>query len=170
MVRFRRKKRRHSILDLSPLVDCVLQLLVFFMLSSTFAAPRIEISLPEARTGRTDEPPDGVTVTASADGELFVEDRKVEPADLRAALDEALDRSDERRVVFRGDRDIPYRLFVRVLDAARAAGATHVDIAHGAGTREPADASPAEVPAPAGSAAEEASDTEASGAAEGGTP
>ena len=36
---FRRKKRKASILDMSPLIDCVLQLLIFFMLSSTFASP-----------------------------------------------------------------------------------------------------------------------------------
>ena len=71
---------------MSPLIDCVLQLLVFFMLSSTFATPKLDIVLPDAEgTGEmTDKK--AITISADADGGLWVDQDPVTQGDLGPRL------------------------------------------------------------------------------------
>ena len=129
-MKFRRKKAGRSVLDMSPLIDCVLQLLIFFMLSSTFASPKIEISLPQAEATNAMTESKALVVTAAPSGDLYVDAAKVAPEHLEARLRAVLPQRENRRVTFRGHELIPYKTFVAVLSSARRAGASHVDVAH----------------------------------------
>lgn len=129
-MQFRRTKKSRSILDMSPLIDCVLQLLIFFMLSSTFASPKIEIALPRGSTpdGATEN--DAVIVSAGPGGEIYIDQERVEKDRLYTVLKAVLETKENKRVTFRGDREISYQTFFEVLKAARRAGADHLDLAH----------------------------------------
>ena len=122
-MKFHRIKKPSTTLDISPLLDIVLQLLIFFMLSSTFMAPRIEVMLPEAQS--SDGPGDSraVVVSAGADGRLFVNQIEVLADGLIEQLQSALAEAPKRAVTFRGDENVPYKTVVQVIDAARRAGA-----------------------------------------------
>lgn len=126
---FRRKKRKASILDMSPLIDCVLQLLIFFMLSSTFASPKVQIYLPESSISEGSTQNDSIVVTAGLDGSLFVNQAGATLDTLEQLLRTELARSKSGRVVFRGDKGTTYGVFSRVMEAARRAGARKFDLA-----------------------------------------
>jgi len=129
-VQFQRSRKPSPALDISPLIDVVLQLLVFFMLSSTFLVPKIGVALPEAGAGEPIERRQTVVVTAAADGTVYVDGRAVADRDLIATLTAALQTSRQRVVTFRGDGRVPYARVVRLIDAARTAGARSFDMAH----------------------------------------
>ena len=130
---FRRKKRKASILDMSPLIDCVLQLLIFFMLSSTFASPKVRIDLPESVISEGTTQNDSIVVTAGEDGRLFVNQSIVSLDRLETALQAELEKSRSGRVVFRGDKNSTYGVFSKVMEAARKAGAKEFDLAQSPG-------------------------------------
>lgn len=126
----RAKKPAHG-LDMTPLIDCVFQLLIFFMLTWSFTAavPVMDLALPKAASG-TEKPPAGIVVTVDAAGTLRVGTEAVEAGLLEARLREALAASADKVVTFRGDARMPYETFVLAMDAARRAGASNVRIAH----------------------------------------
>jgi biopolymer transport protein ExbD len=118
-------------LDIGPMLDVVLQILIFFMLSSTFMSPKIKLALPEADSSDGPTLTDAVVVTASADGSLYVNDRVTGVSGLAAALRQALAQSTDNVVTLRGDERVPYKTIVAVIDASRKAGAASLDMAHG---------------------------------------
>ena len=130
---FRRNKRKASILDMSPLIDCVLQLLIFFMLSSTFASPKVRIDLPESSISEGTTQNDSIVVTAGDDGGLFVNQAGATLDTLEQLLRAELSSSESGRVVFRGDKGTTYGVFSRVMEAARRAGARKFDLAQSPG-------------------------------------
>ena len=129
-MKFRRRKRTSAGLDMSPLIDCVLQLLVFFMLSSTFASPKVEIDLPESRN-----PDKGVTrndatiITVDAEGHVYVNTELVDIDQLADKLEAVLRKKENKTVAFRGDNGTPLKTVVAVIDAAKRARAKPFAIA-----------------------------------------
>ena len=114
---------------MSPLIDCVFQLLIFFLLSSSFLTPMIQLSLPRASTqdpAATEE----ILVSVDAQGAFFLNAERIAAEDLHGRLRPLIARSRDKVVTFRGDAATRYEWFVKVLDAARAGGAVHVNVAH----------------------------------------
>ena len=122
---------KHSIpdIDMAPLIDCVFQLLTFFMLTSLFAKPTMKMTLPAAAARETMET-DDLTVAIDRDGKILVNRTPVAVAELRAHLQEQLRRQARKQINLRGDADMPYRLFVQVMDLAKQAGAQQINIVH----------------------------------------
>lgn len=125
---FNRRRRRRAGLELTPLIDVVFQLLVFFLLTASFVRPSLRLELPNVTT--TDDPSaTPVLVDIDATGTIRVDGEPVERDGLEAALRAALD--DERSSVrLSGDRKMAYELFMTALDAARRAGAAQFDLVH----------------------------------------
>ncbi len=116
-------------MEMTPLIDCVFLLLIFFMLSSSFLTPSIQLTLPVASAeAKAEQPP--VMVTLSGNGEIYVNREKANFDTLTSKLREALEDCDKKVVTIRGDKEMKYDYFVRALDAAKASGAVHVNIAH----------------------------------------
>ena len=131
---FRRIKKSSTVLEISPLIDVVLQLLIFFMLSSTFMSPSLRVDLPEAGSSEPARDHLAVTVTATGDGRVFVNREQVGWERLFASLHGALAAAPDKTVTFRGDGSVSYQTVVRIIDAARRAGASSVDMAHAPAT------------------------------------
>jgi len=128
-MRIVRRARPRPAIDMTPMIDCVFQLLIFFMLSSTFQAPMIQLTLPHA-TVADDEPPPDIMVSVDLQGRFFLNKEAVAPEELEARLRPLVAQSKQKVVTFRGDQQAPYQHFVRALEAARASGAAHLDVAH----------------------------------------
>ena len=123
-----RTKTSLSEINVTPLVDVMLVLLVIFMVTAPILQTGIEVSLPKTREARADQPrPRSVVVSIDKDGNIYLstqsEARQVNVNDLPALLSEKLGQSGERRVYVRGDGDTPYRIIAYVLDVAKQAGA-----------------------------------------------
>lgn len=131
---FIRPKRASAGLDMAPLIDVVFLLLIFFMLTSSFLQPSIPLALPAATTAG--EPPTApVFVSVDADGSIYVNQDAVARAEFGAKLGALLAGRDEKTVNFRGDRTMPYEVFVALMDEARQSGAVQFNIVHEAKER-----------------------------------
>jgi biopolymer transport protein ExbD len=110
-------------INITPLTDVFLVLLIIFMVtSSVIANTGKNVKLPEAQQASA-TPPKAVNVTISTDGSIQVDGAAVKREALRAALEAALAKTEEKQVILRGDKDIVYGEAVYVLDQAQLAGA-----------------------------------------------
>ena len=129
-----RRRRSSVVLNLTPLIDIVFLLLIFFMLTSHFIEEQvIPVDLPVADSGSTGEDKRFVEVVITPEGGVLVDGSPVSPEHLEQTLRGALHAPDVRFVRLRGDRAAGLGLAVRVIDAARSAGAESLDIV----TRQP---------------------------------
>ena len=117
-----------SEINVTPLVDVMLVLLVIFMVTAPILQTGIDVNLPKTRESRAEQPkPKAVVVSIDKDGSVYLstqsEAKPVNVADLPALLQEKLGQSGDRKVYVRGDGDTPYRIIAYVLDVAKQAGA-----------------------------------------------
>ncbi len=129
-----RVKRSEEIeLNLISLVDVVLLLVIFFMLSTTFVQDsRLRIVLPEAGSTSAQRAPNAIVVSISAQGSYRVNDRALvnnERATLSAALRQVAGESREGPVTIRADARSSHQSVVTAMDVAARLGFTQVDIA-----------------------------------------
>lgn len=127
-MQFEGRRRVGKAFDLTPIIDMVFLLLIFFMLTSHFVREEtLPVELPEASSG-SEAPQDRLEVVVSREGHILLHEHIVEKGTLGEVLREELARRADKTVQLRGDRDVPLSELVTVLDAARAAGASGVDI------------------------------------------
>lgn len=121
-----RRPRRRAAISLTPLIDVVFILLVFFMLASSFLDWRtVRVEAAEAGAGPASE--GALLVGVSADG-LSLGGRPVAEADLRDRLKSLLAEDPARRVTLRPAPGTPLQATVDALDLLAAAGARHVGL------------------------------------------
>ena len=124
------RQRRPSIrMELSPLIDCIFQLLIFFMLSSTFLTPAIQLTLPSATAGTSQNDLE-IIITLNKDGDIYLNNTQTSLISLQAELQQMLTETKHKSVTIRGDQDMPYSAFLDALDIAKRSGAVHVNVAH----------------------------------------
>lgn len=124
-----RHRRSNVVLNLTPLIDIVFLLLVFFMLTAHFIEDEsISIDLPEAVSSKKADDEGFIEVAVTPDGKILVSGSLVEPEHLRQTLSGALHAPGKRFVRLRGDHQAHFGLGVQVIDAARQAGAESLDI------------------------------------------
>lgn len=129
---FIRSRKPALSLDMAPLVDVVFQLLIFFMLTSSFLSPSMRLNLPKAVT-RDKRDGEGVVVTIARDGNFFVNREPVAKEDLPGTIARGIASAPVKSVDLKGDGDVAYRYFVQAMDAARRAGVSHINIVHEGG-------------------------------------
>jgi len=124
-----RTKFRGS-LELTPLVDVVLQLIIFFMLSSTFIVqPGIRVELPESKTTRAQEKNE-LTITITADNRVYVNELHVPFSELPTVLaNKAKELGKDQVLLLKCDKSVAYGQLIRVLDIAHSAGITRYGLA-----------------------------------------
>lgn len=115
-------------INVTPLTDIFLVLLIIFMVTSTALIHQgANVNLPRAGTGPVE--PAGVVVTATADHQIEVNGKPVSSQALPAALREALAGSTDKRVILRGDRRVVLEDAVQIMTVAKQAGADKIAIA-----------------------------------------
>ena len=117
-------------LNLTPLIDIVFLLLIFFLVSTTFARDEVEmdLQLPEASTGEEAAEGHLIVINVKRNGELFVDGRPVTVAALEQKLKAAARRDKKQEVLIRGDTQTQFGVVVQVLDLCRAAPLTQIAI------------------------------------------
>ncbi len=126
---FRRIRRSRPGLDLTPLVDTVLNLLIFFMLSSSFAfQPGIRVRLPEAAS-KEEEPQRDLVLVLTRDQRLYLNNDPIQLTELGTRLQEHLRARNDAVVIIKADRDVIHGRVVEVMDIAKEAGVTRLAIA-----------------------------------------
>jgi biopolymer transport protein ExbD len=120
-------------INVTPLTDIFLVLLIIFMVTSTtLAQTGLNVNLPHSRTAAGQV--GGVTVTATADGKLYANDRPTSLAGLQGALETAFAGGRDRVVTIRGDERVVLQTLVQVMDISRRAGAEKIGVVTRAAT------------------------------------
>ena len=111
-------------INVTPLTDVFLVLLIIFMITTSVMVKSSDVDLPKAEADEQETK--GVTVTMTPSKEIFVNDRPVsgDDASLASVLKDALARSQEKIVILAGDRQVVLGEVVRVLGLAKEAGAS----------------------------------------------
>jgi biopolymer transport protein ExbD len=112
-------------IDLTPVIDMVFLLLIFFLVATTFhqSEREMKVALPVASSGAPISASlREFVVNVDADGRMIVSGRAVDPDVLRGMVTEAVKLNPEQKVTVRGDRGTVYANVVRVLDICKTSG------------------------------------------------
>jgi biopolymer transport protein ExbD len=132
-MRLRVKRPDEIELNLISLVDVVLLLVIFFMLSTTFVQDgRLRVELPEAGSAAVERSINPIIITVSAQGSYLVNDRALvnnERATLSAALRQVAGNARRKPITIRADARATHQSVVTAMDVAARQGFTQVNIA-----------------------------------------
>jgi biopolymer transport protein ExbD len=114
--------------NVTPIIDVALVLVIILMITAPMiAVSDVDVKLPEAQT-RNIEGHDRISVTLGANGELAVDDEKLALPALQQAISLRLIDHAEAIVVIRADQSVAYSAVRKIVEAARAAGATRIAV------------------------------------------
>jgi len=129
-----RPKRRDDVnLDITPLIDVVFLLLIFFMVSTTFdRESEINITLPQASEEYTEVKPETVSVEVDVQGRVHVNGKTLVNSQLetiREAMRDVMLDLEDPPVIISADAEATHQLVIRVMDAARQLGLLKITFA-----------------------------------------
>jgi biopolymer transport protein ExbD len=132
-MQFRKKPVTHEKLQVSlnmtPMIDCVLQLLIFFMLSSSFVLQTgINVDLPKARAPKLKEEQD-IVITITRTNDIFLNDQKISTTQLPIALLERVTRAEKKMVLIKPDKRVETGKLVEIMGIAKSVGVDSLGIA-----------------------------------------
>jgi len=111
-------------INVTPLVDIMLVLLIIFMLTAHLIAKKaIEVELPRAANA-TSLPPTTLAVTLARDGAVLLEGKPVSVEALRAAVRKAIAKDPKAQAIIVGDKSVPHGRVVWLLDTIKSLGVT----------------------------------------------
>ncbi|MBW9107637.1 ExbD/TolR family protein [Paraburkholderia phenoliruptrix] len=113
-------------INMTPLVDVMLVLLIVFMVTIPVIRHAVKIDLPHASSQKEDTKPAQVTVAVDADGNVLWNDKKVDEAQLSAKIAEAAAANPQPELHLDADRKVPYEKVAQVMSAAQAGGLTKI--------------------------------------------
>jgi biopolymer transport protein ExbD len=136
-VKFRRQRTEDEGINLTPLIDVVFLLLIFFMVSTTFTKrTQLTVDLPEAVGEQNSEPPRQIEILIAADGSYAVNDQVLvnnKAETLKTAISKVSEGDNKIPLVITADAKTPHEAVVQAMDAAGQLGFAHLSIT----TRQP---------------------------------
>jgi len=129
-MRFRSEEEENFSLDLTPLVDVVFLLLIFFMVSTVFVdfKRRMDISLPTSKVSIPDEIPKAIELEITADKQVFLNGDKVSLKSLESAL-KKIDVDKKKAAIIRADKNLPYGDVIKVMGMLQSARILDISVA-----------------------------------------
>jgi len=115
-----------SEINMTPLVDVMLVLVVIFILTAPLLASSIRLDLPRTDAARPNDAPKFVTVILDKAGRTFLDDKPVAAGELGAQFARAARGNPELEVQLRADQSVPYGRVVEVMGAAQKAGLSRI--------------------------------------------
>ena len=129
MRRRRDRRKSESEVNLTPMLDVVFIMLIFFIVTASFVKESgIEINRPGASTAVRKEK-GNILIAISANNEIWMNRRQVDPRALRANIERAHAENPKGSVIIQADKDAKTGLLVKVMDAARSAGVKSISLA-----------------------------------------
>jgi len=124
-----RKKVEDSALDLTPMMDIVFIMLIFFIVTTSFVKETgIEVNRPNADTAERDEK-GNILVAISQNNEIWIDKRRVDLKAVRANIERLKIEYPEGSVIIQADKEARSGLLVETMDQIRLAGVQNISIA-----------------------------------------
>ena len=114
-----RNRTALSEINVTPLVDVMLVLLIIFMVTAPLMQQGIDINLPQAK-GKELPPEERISIVIKKGGALFLNDNSISKADLLVKLTAISKRNPD--VFLKADKDVPYRTVVEIMGEVKEAG------------------------------------------------
>jgi biopolymer transport protein TolR len=118
--------RPFSEINVTPLVDVMLVLVVIFIITAPLMASSIKLDLPKADVAQANDTPQFVTLVIDKAGQTFLNDKPVALAELGQGLAQAAALSPDTEVQLRADEAVPYGRVVEVIGLAQKAGLSRI--------------------------------------------
>ncbi len=129
-MKLRERKRADFLVEMTPLVDVVFLMLIFFMVSTSFTVSNsLKIELPTSKATAQDAQAKEVLISIDASGQLYVQEEAVADGDLRKRILNVSKGDPNMRVVLRADADTRHKRVVYVMDTIRELGMGKLAIA-----------------------------------------
>jgi len=149
----RGRYRPLSEINVTPLVDVMLVLLIIFMVTAPLMTSGVSVDLPKTNAQPLNSDSQPLTVSINAEGRIFLQDQDVDLPDLVARLQAIAQNDAERRIFVRGDKDLAYGRIMQVMGTITQGGFTKVALLAeqtalqpAAGASKPAAPTPAAAP------------------------
>jgi biopolymer transport protein ExbD len=123
------QKSTVSLIDLAPMTDMVFQVLLFFIISSSFVVePGIKVNLPKSQTSEL-QVQQKLVISVDKSQQIFVDNKPVPLDQLEERIKLLLPYYQDKIVVIRADESVPHGLVVKIMDISKTAGAQKLAIA-----------------------------------------
>lgn len=113
-------------INVTPMVDVMLVLLIIFMVTAPMMMQGVDISLPQTTSQQLPTKQEHLMISIDSNGKVFINDFQVTPDFLKEKLTRILAGRRDRQVYLRADKNIPYGLVARVMAEIQAAGITNL--------------------------------------------
>lgn len=127
MIEFDEHSTKSEGLDLTPMIDVVFLLLIFFLLTSIFSKPSIPLNLPEAETAKVTAEPE-VSIAIKKDGSILLNGEAAPAAELFALLSELYRHKETKSISLVSDKGVPFGRVVEVMDISKKAGVENIAV------------------------------------------
>jgi biopolymer transport protein TolR len=124
----RKRKRLMSEINVTPMVDVMLVLLIIFMITSPMLVAGIEVDLPETDSAAVSGQTNPLIITVDKDGKIFLVKTKIEPKDLVAKLNAFTKEKTDAPIFVQGDKNASYGTILDVMARINNAGFTKVTL------------------------------------------
>jgi biopolymer transport protein ExbD len=128
----RRRKHRaedDSQIDMTPMLDVVFIMLIFFIVTTSFVRESgLEVNRPSASTAK-EQSKAGIFVAIKDTGEIYIDRKQVDLQRVRASLERLVASQGEVGLVIQADQETRHGIVVKVMDAAREAGIQQISVA-----------------------------------------
>lgn len=129
-MRFHTRKRRSPVVIIVSLIDILAILLIFFIVTTTFRKeqPRLQINLPESKSADavSKDKQDPMLLQVKGADEITLDNKPVALGELADALQSARKAAPGRPIAMQADREAPFGVVVKVLDALKQAGVSNI--------------------------------------------
>ena len=145
----RRRRRPMAEINVTPLVDVMLVLLIIFMVTAPLLTSGVNVDLPKANASPVNQDAKPITVSIDAAGDVYLAESKVDLPQLVTKLQALSQNNVDRRIFVRGDKSVSYGRIMQVMSTITQGGFTKVALlAEQTGSASaPAETAPS-VPAP----------------------
>ena len=129
-MKFRRQRREPTRVDVTPLIDIIFQLVLFFMVSTTFVtSPGINVDLPRSSTEALLNQEEDLHIWMTDSGVVYLDKQPVDFDSLKTILEQRATSDPTTRVIIEADTKVEHGLVVGVMDLARSIGLERLAIA-----------------------------------------
>ncbi len=116
-------------MNLIPLIDIMLVLMIIFLVTATVANPSIPLTLPQTTAEIVDLPPEQIQVSINANGDVAWDDQVISLDELEQRLNDAGQAQRQPTVILKADKDARYDMVAQVMSRASGAGLTDIAFA-----------------------------------------
>ena len=124
----RRRMRPNADMNLTPLIDVMVVLLIIFMISAPLMTVTVPVDLPEVGKGASSDADEPLVISIDKDNNVYLQDTKLQITELIPKLQAVTAQKPDQRIFIRADQNLTYGTMMKVMSEMTAAGFTKVSL------------------------------------------